>query len=95
VRIEVGCHQWTGYIVVVDDGEGIPLHDADRIFEKYQRGDQAPGLTNALGLGLGLSRQLARLMDGDITYRRDEGESLFELSLPLGEGVQGEEPAVG
>ncbi|GMQ94309.1 MAG: hypothetical protein BMS9Abin12_1796 [Acidimicrobiia bacterium] len=83
VRIEIGCRQSTGYIVLVDDGDGIPQQDSERIFEKYQRGDQAPGLTNALGIGLGLSRHLARLMDGDITYRRHEKDSLFELTLPL------------
>jgi len=83
VHIDVGCRESTGYIVVSDDGQGIPEEFSERIFEKYQRGDQLPGLTNALGLGLGLSRHLARLMDGDITYRRDESETMFELTLPL------------
>jgi PAS domain S-box-containing protein len=83
VRIAVGCRHATGYISVVDDGPGVPEEDSERIFKKYQRGDQLPGLTHALGLGLALSRHLARLMDGDVTYRRDEDESLFELTLPL------------
>ena len=83
VHITVGCRESTGSVVVADDGWGIPEVDSERIFEKYQRGDQLPGLTNALGLGLGLSRHLARLMDGDITYRRVKNETLFELTLPL------------
>jgi hypothetical protein len=38
-----------------------------------------------MGLGLTISRQLARLMDGDLIYRRDPGKSIFALTLPLGD----------
>lgn len=83
MRIVVERRDFTGYVVVADDGPGVPPKDAERIFDKFQRGDQLPGLTGALGLGLGLSRHLAHLMGGDVTYRREADESLFELSLPL------------
>ncbi len=35
-----------------------------------------------MGLGLAVSRQLAQLMEGDLTYRYHGGESIFTLSLP-------------
>ena len=41
------------------------------------------GLTAALGLGLTISHQPAGLMGGDLTYRYEQGESVFELSLPV------------
>jgi len=35
-----------------------------------------------MGLGLTVSRQLARLMGGDVSYRREGDETIFELALP-------------
>lgn len=36
----------------------------------------------SLGLGLAISRQLARAMGGDLTYRYDGGHSTFEFTAP-------------
>jgi signal transduction histidine kinase len=33
---------------------------------------------------LTVSRQLARLMGGDLSYRADDAGSVFELTLPAG-----------
>ena len=87
IRIEVGRHESAGYIVLVDDGPGVLPQDVDRVFEFYRSGEQVPGLTVAMGLGLGISRRLARIMDGDVTYRRSDGETVFELALPLAVSV--------
>jgi signal transduction histidine kinase len=67
---------------VRDNGEGIPLGERERVFDAYQRAHDAPGLTASMGLGLTISRSLARLMGGDLTYRYEKGESVFELHLP-------------
>ncbi len=83
IRVGFGKRGSVGLIYLADDGQGVPPQDVERIFENYQRGSQAPGLTAALGLGLGLSRHLARIMDGDVTYRREGNETYFELALPL------------
>jgi PAS domain S-box-containing protein len=83
VHVTVGERNMVGYIRVSDNGEGVAVEDSERIFEKYERGDQLPGLTGALGLGLALSRHLARLMSGDVTYERTDGLSVFEMTLPL------------
>ncbi len=67
---------------VADNGTGIPRVERDGVFEPYRRAHTREGLTTSLGLGLTISRKLARLMGGDLTYRREDGESVFELSLP-------------
>ena len=82
IRVTVSDRGTVGTVAVHDDGAAIPEFDRDRIFEPYQRAHDAPGLADSLGLGLAISRQLARLMDGDLTYRHEGGESIFELSLP-------------
>jgi signal transduction histidine kinase len=69
-------------VQVRDNGHGIPFEERDRIFDPYQRAHDAPGLTASMGLGLTISRSLARLMGGDLTYRYEGGESIFELLLP-------------
>lgn len=35
-----------------------------------------------MGLGLAVARKLCRLIDGDLTYRREGDWSIFELTLP-------------
>ena len=72
----------TPRVQVRDNGRGIALGERDRIFDAYERAHDTPGLTASMGLGLTISRSLARLMGGDLTYQYDEGESIFELCLP-------------
>ena len=81
VHVEVVGDEQTG-ILVCDSGPGIPDQDRERIFQPYQRAHDAPGVAGSLGLGLSISRKLARLMEGDLVYRHDRHRSIFELSLP-------------
>jgi PAS domain S-box-containing protein len=68
-------------VLVTDDGEGVPDGDEEAIFMPYTRSASDSGLPGSIGLGLPVSRRLARLMDGDLTYRHDGG-CVFELTLP-------------
>lgn len=54
---------------LTDTGEGIAPEDQERIFEPFQRGTQYPTEKNKQGSGLGLaiSRQLVRLMGGELS----------------------------
>jgi signal transduction histidine kinase len=70
--------------VVTDTGEGVRPEDARRIFEPFVQG--AAGLTRrygGTGLGLPISRRLARLMGGDVTVDATGGPgATFTLRLP-------------
>jgi signal transduction histidine kinase len=70
---------------ISDDGDGVPPGDEQRIFEPYQRGQGESQQPGSMGLGLGISRDLARLMGGDLTYRRHNAETTLELTLPATE----------
>ena len=63
------------------NGGPIPDEEVDRIFKPFQRGSGSD-LPNSVGLGLAVARKLARLMDGDLTYRHEDGLTSFVLSLP-------------
>jgi PAS domain S-box-containing protein len=69
-------------VAVIDDGDGVPLEQRDTIFEAYYRRDQGAHIVGSLGLGLAISRQLARLMGGELSYRYQDGRSVFLLVLP-------------
>lgn len=68
---------------VADDGPGLPKTEWERIFDSYHSSHPVDGQPASLGLGLTVSRRLARLMGGDIRYCHDGYRSLFELRLPL------------
>lgn len=82
ISIEASMSGVTGSLAVRDNGSEIREDLRERIFEAYQRGDQASS-GNSLGLGLHISRSLARHMGGDLTYRHQDGWNIFELTLPL------------
>jgi two-component system sensor histidine kinase KdpD len=66
---------------ISDQGPGIPPGEEERIFDVYvtTAGEERMGV----GLGLPLSRRLARLLGGDLVAdSRPEGGGLFVLRLP-------------
>ena len=70
---------------VIDAGLGIPAGEQHRIFEKFYRLD--PELTRGVGgtgLGLYISRELVRRMNGRIHVESTEGAGLsFTVELPI------------
>ena len=74
-----------GFLVLAvnDDGKGVPLEQREAIFEPYHRAHIAHGVPGSVGLGLTVARQLALLMDGDLSYIRSGAVSTFELRLPV------------
>jgi signal transduction histidine kinase len=82
VRVVLGAGPGTWCVEVRDDGEAIPADEQDRVFEAYYRGHRTPGVTGSLGLGLMVSRRLARILGGELAYHHDGSESVFALRLP-------------
>jgi signal transduction histidine kinase len=68
-------------ITVADQGEGLSAAQQERLFEKFERlGRSGDG---GSGLGLYISRRLARAMDGDLTVESAPGQGArFTLELP-------------
>ena len=74
-------------IAVRDQGIGIPKEKQSVIFEQFEQVDTSSTRPyGGAGLGLAISRQLARLMGGDLTVHSDEGVgSTFTFTLPVAE----------
>jgi GAF domain-containing protein/anti-sigma regulatory factor (Ser/Thr protein kinase) len=82
IWIEIDDDPEVARVAVVDDGVGVPDSAIEQIFEPYGRATETAMNPASVGLGLAVSRQLARLMGGDLVYRRDGGTTRFELILP-------------
>lgn len=84
IRVAVG--QGRAEVEVEDRGRGISEAQRERIFDQFVRiEDAAFGYTPGTGLGLYISRGLARQHDGDVRLVRSEpgAGSTFALTLPL------------
>jgi signal transduction histidine kinase len=66
---------------VEDRGPGVT--NKTKLFRAFSRGESGSDGPAGLGLGLALSKSLARAMNGDLTYRsREGGGATFVLQLP-------------
>jgi PAS domain S-box-containing protein len=69
-------------VTVTDNGPGIPFEKRAMVFREFARFD--PGATAGSGIGLAISRRLARALGGDITFTSTPGVgSAFTLWLAL------------
>jgi len=84
ITVFCGRHDQTVTIAVRDTGPGIPEDMLEAIFDPFvQLGRTLTSKHEGAGLGLAISRDLARAMDGDVNVRSIEGEGAeFTLTLP-------------
>lgn len=70
---------------VRDEGEGVPLEEQDRIFERFHRAEGAPRTDGGAGLGLSIVRAIAEAHGGRVVLRsRPAAGATFTLVIPVG-----------
>ena len=88
ITVGAGAQDAEVQIWVRDTGKGIPADRLDAVFEPFVQVDRKPSPERpndqGIGLGLAISRELARAMGGDITVESsvDRG-STFTVRLPV------------
>ena len=85
IKVLVEKNGGTAKVKVVDQGIGIAPKDQEKLFTQFGRIQREATMHVAgTGLGLWLSREIARLHDGDITVDSAEGEgSTFTFEVPI------------
>jgi signal transduction histidine kinase len=91
-RIEIACSAAPNGMMSVrisDTGRGIPREQLERVFQPFVQVDA--GLTrtqDGVGLGLAISRDLARGMGGELSVESEPGRgSAFTLTVPCADGT--------
>lgn len=93
VKLEIGIkvlpnNNESLFIKVEDSGIGISEEDQTKIFEPFTQSDSSRSRDyEGTGLGLAITKQLIKLMNGDISVesQKDEG-SVFTALIPLKQG---------
>ena len=69
-------------VLVGDSGPGIGAEESGRLFAPFEQGVAGVRSCSGRGLGLAISRQLARLMGGDVSLTSEVGQgSVFRLEI--------------
>jgi signal transduction histidine kinase len=86
VRVEQSADTLT--LRIRDGGPGMPEAELERVFEPFYRLEASRNrATGGSGLGLGIARNIARTLGGDVVLRnRAEGGLEAVLSLPMQAG---------
>jgi signal transduction histidine kinase len=95
VRLACDADETTVHVHVTDTGPGIDPDQLPVIFEPFVQGDRALNRPNeGVGLGLAISRDLARGMAGNVTVSTELGVgSTFTLALPRAQLAGRADPA--
>ena len=72
-------------IELLDEGDGIPPGDLERVFDKFYRVRSADRQRAGTGLGLAICRGFVEAMGGTITAanRTDRTGAIFTINLPV------------
>jgi two-component system sensor histidine kinase KdpD len=70
---------------IIDEGEGVPPADLERIFDKFYRAQKGDRVRAGTGLGLAISRGFVEAMHGTINAANRPGGAgaVFSIRLPI------------
>ena len=83
ITCDAGEKAGTVAVQVSDSGIGIAEDHLEKVFQPFVQVGAASSADEGVGLGLSISRDLARAMGGDISVRSEPGQgSTFTVTLP-------------
>jgi two-component system sensor histidine kinase KdpD len=82
VTIELKRLNGGAAIEVTNQGEGIPIQEQRRIFERFYRSPSVQRQVPGSGLGLSIAYQIAHAHNGDLTVSSHPGQTTFRMTLP-------------
>ncbi|MGW0809462.1 sensor histidine kinase [Nonomuraea sp. NPDC002799] len=84
ITVTVGRREGTAILEVADDGEGVPPHQREAVFQRFARlAASRRKDAGGTGLGLPIARQIAQSHGGTLTIEDSPQGARFVLRLPL------------
>ena len=85
ITIKLWSEDNQAYLIISDQGIGIPASDLELVFDRYYRSQNTRGARDdGTGLGLPIARSILKAHDGKISAASAEGEgTTFTVTLPL------------
>jgi len=84
IKLIVGDEGGNGYVVVKDEGLGIPRSELNNVFKKFHQVQNDPSEQKGLGLGLTIASEIVKLHGGKILVKSAEGKgSEFIVKIAL------------
>jgi PAS domain S-box-containing protein len=85
IRVQAAIEGQMCVVSVSDQGDGIPVSEQERIFDRFYRvDDSTTRTTGGIGLGLYITKQLVESMSGRLWVASKAGQgSTFSFSVPL------------
>ena len=85
IRVDISADAQHYHIQIQDQGDGVPVHEVEHIFERYRRAEgTAAQHRSGTGLGLYVARQILLAHGGQLQLLRNTRQGCcFELLLPL------------
>ena len=83
VAVRLSTQDGMTQIAVENNGESIPAEHLPRLFERFYRADSSRKRhSDGVGLGLAITRSIARAHGGDAEVGSGNGLTIFTLRLP-------------
>jgi signal transduction histidine kinase len=84
IEVDIRRNSETATVAVIDQGVGISQEDQAHLFSRFVRIESTEHVKGT-GLGLWLSREIARMHGGDLSVNSEVGRgSTFNFTVPLG-----------
>lgn len=83
--VELALHRQDNVflLTISDAGHGVAQEHEPYIFDRFFKIAPDRARSDSSGLGLAIVRENARLLGGDVVYRRESGRTTFDVTLPL------------
>lgn len=88
VRIKKDAEMEMLNIIIEDNGNGITKEQEASLFQPFMQGHMSKG---GMGIGLYTSHSMAELHHGKLEYNREDGHTIFTISIPDNEKEYSEE----